>query len=392
MKSSIIKVLLVNTAILVGLLLLLEIFFRLFYSDKILFEKDFRHTLQGVQEHTRYVLYDAGYRSTKYIDFSEKGEDTVRIICIGASTVDQPTQSNEDIWCSIIAQLLSKEIPEINVETATFAVPGWWSVNNLMWAEKYLGTVDADISISLLGINDMLFSSYLGEGYNGLESRKKSVMEIFASDERYSMYPHTGYKYLFRKKRQKCAGSVLCERLFNFYVSIKKEKKAYLEYHSKHLDSVRSRYLEADLLNTLDRNPDPIHEFEDVVSELAKVHSQNNISFIMLGQPVMYSSSVNDPNENLYWFTANAEGGNYKVPSNIKNAEMEKYNAVQEKVAADYKFRYLNLNQQVPKSPEYFFDDCHFTDKGNALVAELVYPFVKDAVLAEMDSRAAREN
>jgi hypothetical protein len=54
--------------------------------------------------------------------------------------------------------------------------------------------------------------------------------------------------------------------------------------------------------------------------------------------------------------------------------EMRAYNQVQEKCAQTNGAIYVPLDTCIPKTTEMFFDDCHFTDKGNQTVADAVYP------------------
>jgi hypothetical protein len=37
-------------------------------------------------------------------------------------------------------------------------------------------------------------------------------------------------------------------------------------------------------------------------------------------------------------------------------------------------FEYIDLDASMPKTLDYYFDDCHFTDKGSARVAAAVLP------------------
>jgi hypothetical protein len=67
--------------------------------------------------------------------------------------------------------------------------------------------------------------------------------------------------------------------------------------------------------------------------------------------------------------------------------EMQRYNVAQREIATMHGAAYVDLDNVVPKSLEYYFDDCHFTDKGSALVAETVDP----AALAAILNRARRD-
>lgn len=39
-----------------------------------------------------------------------------------------------------------------------------------------------------------------------------------------------------------------------------------------------------------------------------------------------------------------------------------------------FKMNYINLDDKIPKTSEYFFDDCHFTDLGSITVADNILP------------------
>ena len=53
---------------------------------------------------------------------------------------------------------------------------------------------------------------------------------------------------------------------------------------------------------------------------------------------------------------------------------MGRYNEVQKSIAFQFKMNYINLDGKIPKTSEYFFDDCHFTDLGSITVAENILP------------------
>ena len=43
----------------------------------------------------------------------------------------------------------------------------------------------------------------------------------------------------------------------------------------------------------------------------------------------------------------------------------------------------VDLEAHVPKNQNYFFDDCHYTKKGNQKVARTIFEFIKSKKLIE---------
>lgn len=62
------------------------------------------------------------------------------------------------------------------------------------------------------------------------------------------------------------------------------------------------------------------------------------------------------------------------------NSEMSRYNHEQKRNIERYGMTYVDLDQKIPKTLEYYFDGVHYTDKGSRKVADEVYPYVADQV------------
>jgi hypothetical protein len=51
---------------------------------------------------------------------------------------------------------------------------------------------------------------------------------------------------------------------------------------------------------------------------------------------------------------------------------MDAFNGRARQVALERGVRFLDLEKKIPQSLDYFFDDAHYTTKGNVAVAEAV--------------------
>ena len=49
-------------------------------------------------------------------------------------------------------------------------------------------------------------------------------------------------------------------------------------------------------------------------------------------------------------------------------------------MAARHGSVYIDLDREVPKTLEYFFDDCHYTDIGSKKIASVIYRAIKSQV------------
>lgn len=153
-----------------------------------------------------------------------------------------------------------------------------------------------------------------------------------------------------------------------------------LEWHSEKLSEKRIKYKKYPNIQELKRDPDPIIEFEDRLFELLKYFDINGISAVVLAQPVLWQKNMKESEIAKLWFPVVTISGPVRPSPKWLEEEMKRYNAVQKKCAELNSAEYIPLDELVTKSDDVFFDDCHFTDKGNELVAENVFPVVYSIV------------
>lgn len=135
-----------------------------------------RQELPGLKREIEYTRNEFGFRS---ISMKTKGKspDTIRIICLGASTTDQNAQNTEDIWAGILETKLNKALGDrgVRVETAALGHGGWKTRHVLFWTMEKLLAFDPDIVITLVGINDLALNGYPGYSYPGTDELLSAV-------------------------------------------------------------------------------------------------------------------------------------------------------------------------------------------------------------------------
>jgi len=116
----------------------------------------------------------------------------------------------------------------------------------------------------------------------------------------------------------------------------------------------------------LRQEPDRVAQFSEGIGDLLRYLATNNIETVVIGQPT-------------------GSGGPLEK-------ELMLYNDAQKAQALSVQATYLPLDKFIPKTPQYFFDEYNFTDKGSHAVASAVYPVVAQAIHRVIRKRALASN
>ncbi len=319
-----------------------------------------KQTLPGLQPEITYQRNAYGLRTTARIP-GPREPGVTRILCLGASTTDQATQSLEDMWCSRLAEGLNRQFAEASLrfEAAAFGRGGYRAVDLLAWAQDSLAAIQADLVVLLVGINDLAL-------VGGPEYRYAGLDASLARSRAVRSHPKAEPSRLYRF----CpAPFQLCRRV----VHLKKRLSTNsLEWHSAELPRLRAEYRELPVVAEPRREPDPIVEFREAADSLTGLLQASGIRTVLVGQPTLWSAQATDEARATWWFGIQTPLGAVRPSGAWLSSEMARYNAVLESVARNRSAAYVDLPGMIPRTLEYFFDDCHFTDRGSAKVAELL--------------------
>lgn len=338
-----------------------------FYWQELSIEKS--QTLPGLSPEIVYGREIAGFRSLN-MRAKEKGDRTIRIIAIGASTTDQSTQNTSQIWASILGRHLQDHLSLFNfdIEVAAWGRPGKKVFDRAAFCTSTLIDFSPDVVITLEGVNDLAFHG--GPNYTYNRSHKLTELEQ-------------------NRQRKKVVHELIhvsqIARRVKLIVDERRQRRAIasgkaVEWHSEYLPALRAEYRTLPYRHTLVRDPDPIVEFKDGLGELLDCLRAINARGIVLGQPVLWKPQMSEEEHGVLWFGVATPDGPVRTSSAWLSREMARYNEVQARVAAEYGMMYVDLDSLVPKDLDIYFDDCHFTDKGSRTIASQLLPFVVEVV------------
>jgi lysophospholipase L1-like esterase len=333
----------------------------------------YSQSLPGVKSQIVYTADRYGLRSLS--DWTlPKPAGTIRVLCLGASTTNQPTQSTEEIWSALLQKLLEAELAGsgVAIQVAAFGGGGQRVFNRVAWCHENLDRFDADVVVTLEGINDLCFNGGPDYSYAGADARiaalrgppsKSPGLKRFLQSNSQLYRRAAALKNAIAARRALATGGMF-------------------EWHSKNLPELRAKYAAYPYVETLARDPDPIVEFGDGMDALLAQLSARGIAPIVLAQPTIWKETMSDAEKSALWIYVNTPRGAVRPGTAWLAREMARYNAVQRERAMAAGAAYVPLDEMLPKTLDVFFDDCHFTDAGNELVARAILPTVVERVRA----------
>jgi lysophospholipase L1-like esterase len=117
-----------------------------------------------------------------------------------------------------------------------------------------------------------------------------------------------------------------------------------------------------------DLNCFPRPEFEQNLQSLVGICRANEIPILLLTQPAIYRSNLDEYERSLLWF---APGGRHYSPGDMALL-LNRYNECTRTVAEELDVPLVDLASQLPRDTTVFYDDCHFNVSGCAAVAEII--------------------
>lgn len=378
-----IKILSIQFMLFIFLVVVLDIVLWMFFPVSL--SLDTQDSEYFVTQNLPGVKKSIVYRSGKYGARSQskisdvKPDNSLRILCLGASTTDQATQETQDTWCGILETKIRAYYKnlDLNFQALAFGRGGLRAVDDIFWLQERFDKIQPDIVITLLGVNDLAWNGGKDYKYVSIEealAKKRPVIEDPNKEVGYFARISHAVKYGCKKYSQICRKIVI----INKNNQLKERLKAgdVIEWHSSNLPKLREEYKELPYVTSLLRAPDPINEFRDAMNWLVTFFKSKEVPVILLGQPVLWQASPGASEYNSLWFSVETPTGKVRPSGAWLLKEMSQYNHIQQSLALENGMNYINLDDSIPKTSAYYFDDCHFTDLGSAQVATNVLPVV----------------
>ena len=280
-----------------------------------------------------------------------KPANTVRIVCVGASTTfSAEVSSNQATWPSQLQRALEREYPGITIEVVNAGIPGAVATESLKNVERRVIPLAPDIVVFYEANNDMAIDTRALARQQGLLSSSEGYLSGPASTlSRYSLLFDLAYKN----------GRILLSRT---------------DAPGSKLATVPS---------------DLPARFIGEIGKMRDVLLGNDIQFVLSTYLVKYRRDQDRATQ-----IANANVSFYYMPWMTIDAlldGMDRYNDAIVAFATSHGVPVVTDRDGVPADDRHYVDWAHMTDLGNASMAERFRRFfVEQGLIAKV--LAARRN
>lgn len=279
--------------------------------------------IEGLDSAINYSLNSLGFRG------AEKPENpSYSIITVGGSTTECSMLDDEKTWTAVLGKKLNDNNPDLWINNA--GLDGATTYGHNILLDDYILKLKPNMVLFLIGVNDRGKSDFSKEDAILIDRRESFLKKLIKKSEVANLANNL---YMMYKTHQvnigHNAGTSVLEDLDTdypvdsaFIVKIKNE-------HAQSLDAYKMR-----------------------VQQLAEKCIKNGIKPIFATQPLIYGG----------------EGW----------AIMQLYNEVVRLYCNENNLVCIDVANLLPKKAIYYYDEMHYTNKGAAAVAEIIYEKIKE--------------
>jgi lysophospholipase L1-like esterase len=303
-----------------------------------------------------------GYRTNTPIDYARKDPDTVRIVAIGGSTTEDIYLDDAKTWTSLLAARLSKALnrPVEMINTGVSGLRGWHHLLTLQESKKF----SPDIAVVMMGINDWNRHIKLAQ--------RSTTHGVIAYIGRFSIEETV----LFRAIRMARAFAV---GLVKPAAAVREETLAYRR--SRH-DSLSLKDVRSFQVSEVSK------DYQTSVDGIAAECRKRRMLCFFVDQPTAYDSAIEPALKHRLWMTPPDEQYTLSLDDMANIAKF--YNAWLQREAEKDGVEFCGVAKDVAPTTEFFFDDCHFNERGAQRIASLVAACMEPRLRAHLPASSGR--
>src|SRR5256885_589268 len=300
--------------------------------------------LPGMPPGLRHITTDEkGFRVSPRIDYRTKRG--LRIYAIGGSTTEEILLDDESTWTHRLQDGIAKQGKP--VETINTGVSGLRAANHLATL-KVVAQLDPDLIIFLIGANDWV--KHIKDRFEWHFWKPVSL--------RHSALGMVLDGAVISPMQRRIAGRAWSDQAHVIDGPEGLTRTEQLSLHRPVTYTFHPTEVAADYVATL--------------REISSLCKEKHLSCLFMTQPHAYSEATPADLRSRFWMTPPWATYTLDFESMIQIASL--YNEFLKSFAARGGHPLCDLAQGMEPSPEFFYDELHFTDEGARRVADLVMP------------------
>jgi lysophospholipase L1-like esterase len=270
-------------------------------------------------------------------NFPSAGEFSKRLsfITIGGSTTECAYNTDGKTWTDIAGKLLQEKHPELWFNNG--GLDGHSTFGHTILLNDFIIKIKPDYVMFLIGLNDM-----------GLEKINGSDTSLFTENLNHIVKKAAAY-------------SEICSLAMTLY---------------RYNNAFSSEELEIKKTELKKRHEAFLKEFYKRVTALCETAKQNGIKPVLITQPALWGEAV-DPATNINLADLLVEKD---MTAGLFEYALDLYNQETRKAAAAAGADLIDLAVKMNHNSAYFYDACHFSNKGSEEVGRIVADGMADIV------------
>jgi len=324
------------------------------------------------------ALYQVNAAGARGHDWSPDRGSELRVLAIGGSTTECLYNDQSRVWTTLLEEQLGNHLDGRTAWVGNIGRSGLNSRHHVLQTQ-HLDAYDPDVVVMLVGVNDFCQRLLLDVNYDPhyldrAEHRQKLLEQAF------EVRPHQPKTFGYENDpwfKQ--------TRLWRLLRTIKHHHRGTALVQDPNGESIR---LWRDLRaagNRRDQLPDLTSALEEYSRNLYTIIDNvrdYGAQLVLITQPTLWRDSLTPEEESTLWlggigdFQSNPGCTYYTAAALAKG--MAEYNATLRAVCQARGVPCVDLALLIDKSTDNFYDDCHFTDRANRLIADALADALQD--------------
>jgi lysophospholipase L1-like esterase len=308
--------------------------------------------LSGMKQEGRFTTNNMGFRGQALESPKPKGE--YRVFLVGGSSAECFYLDDEDDMCAVAErELNANNPPGCNVRVYNVGLSGTASDDHVAMITQRLVHLEPDAIIVFCGLNDLTRSIYDYDYLHYIEEKPA--------------YRKPWYKRVLLV-------SQIARRLYFLRQRIDPSDRNVLEERTLESDYAGKIGLQrtipvSDIAPKVD-----VRSYERNLATLVGVAQTHDFELVFMTHPSTWNSPV-DPEAKRWSWMRYRNGVHYR--EDAMDAALEELNDSMRRLEGDHRVPLFDAARTVPKSLDYFYDDCHLNVHGAATVGRDLARFLQ---------------
>jgi len=294
-----------------------------------------------------------------------------RILTVGGSSTECQFLDQDKTWPALLQKKLNRQ-KSLKVWVGNIGKSGLCSREFYMHMKYLLPQYPTiDTVIVLTSINNFVRPLIEADGYDPCFMEHYDLWEKRLIRGAFAKMPYFKKKFRFRPGYyDETAIGFLVKRFHYRYI-----QKTLYKDKREGLLTLRSDRLHAnEVINTLPDLTPGIQEYMHNLHAMIDTAAEWSVRIVFITQPTLWKKDMNEREKDLLWcgWAGSRKERRYYTAEALADG-MERYNSKLKKVCQARKVECIDLAALMPKELSVFYDDCHFTEYGAQLAADIIY-------------------